>query len=405
MFLRPIQTAEQRLHVKAIVADRGLAGRIKTALDSARRFHVELLQGPLSAAEPSMSPAGSPSSLVIVELSEKGGTSELAVLEGLLKSKRAPSRIIVISNSLPEMSARRLLKLQVSDWLPSTCSDQELIVACEQAINIASVKDTAALARCTTFMSAIGGAGATTLSLAAASVLSARTTRDLSATCVVDLNFQNGSLADYLDLKPNLQLAEIAESPQRLDGHLLEVMLTRHASGLSILAAPASLRGPEATNTELVGKVLDLASLKFEHLIIDVPCLWRPWCENIVRGTDALFIVTEMTVTGLRQAHRLAEMVADTCAVNTKGTVIVNKVPWLGGGGVKKKHAQEVLGELLAGFVSECRTLVRDAQNHGAMLSRIKRRNRIEADLSRILLAKDANGRAADQKQKDQPRS
>ena len=403
MFLKPIQATGQRLHVKALIADARLAGRIKKALGSAGRFHVELLEGPLSAVGPSMSAASSPSSLCLVELNDKGGPNELAVLEHLLKSKQAPSRIIVISDNLAEASARRLLKLQISDWLPSTCSDQELIVACEQAINIEGVRDTGTQARCATFMSAIGGAGATTLSLAAASALSAKSKKDLSTTCVVDLNFQNGSLADYLDLKPNLQLTEIAHSPQRLDGHLLEVMLTRHASGLSILAGPPSLTGFDAINAELVGKVLDLASLRFEHLIIDMPSLWRPWCENVVRGTDALFIVTEMTVTGLRQAHRLAEMLANTCAVNTKGTVIVNKAPWLGGGGVKKKHAQEALGDLLAGYVSECRTLVRDAQNHGSMLSRIKRRNRVEVDLSRILLANGANGRPVDQK--DMPTS
>ena len=405
MFFKPIQATGQRLHVKAVIADAQLAERVKKALDSAGRCHVELLDGPLSAAGQGMNLPGSPTSLCIVELNDNGGSNDLAALEDLLKSKRAPSRIIVISGNLSEASARRLLKLQVADWLPSTCSDQELVVACEQATDVGNEGDPGTLARCTTFMSAIGGAGATTLSLAAASALSGKGKKDLSTTCVVDLNFQNGSLADYLDVKPNLQLTEIAHSPQRLDGHLLEVMLTRHVSGLSIVAAPPSIRGFDVINAELVGKILDLASLKFEHLIIDVPCSWRSWCESVVRGTDDLFIVTELTVTGLRQARRLADMLANTCAVNTKGTVIVNKVPWFGAGGVKKKHAHEALGDFLAGFVSECRTLVRDAQNHGSMLSRIKSRNRLEADLSRILLAKGANGHAVNQTQKELPTS
>ena len=58
------------------------------------------------------------------------------------------------------------------------------------------------------------------------------------STCLLDLNFQNGAVADYLDLEPRLNLAEIEPRPDRLDRQLLEVMLSYHASGLAVVAAP-----------------------------------------------------------------------------------------------------------------------------------------------------------------------
>ena len=59
---------------------------------------------------------------------------------------------------------------------------------------------------------------------------------------------------------------------------------------------------------------------------------------------------------------------------------------WLAGGGVNKGHAREVLGDRIAGFVSDCGKLVRDSQNRGLLMSQVKKRNRIEAELNRILL-------------------
>ena len=49
---------------------------------------------------------------------------------------------------------------------------------------------------------------------------------------MVDLNLQAGSVADYLDLTPNLHIEEIAASPDRLDAHLLEVMFRVTAQAL-----------------------------------------------------------------------------------------------------------------------------------------------------------------------------
>jgi Flp pilus assembly CpaE family ATPase len=162
-------------------------------------------------------------------------------------------------------------------------------------------------------------------------------------------------------------------------------MLSRHASGLAILAAPQS-PSLDTIRPELVGRLLDLASLHFRHVVVDVPRLWLPLYENVVRGTDALHIVSELTVAGLRQARRLADILEPNSGISTKGSVIVNKVRWLAGGGVNKGHAREVLGDRIAGFVSDCGKLVRDSQNRGLLMSQVKKRNRIEAELNRILL-------------------
>src|SRR5260370_33584952 len=65
-----------------------------------------------------------------------------------------------------------------------------------------------------------------------------RARRGGTSTCLVDLDFQHGACADYLDIEPRLDIGEIEPRPERLDGQLLEVMLPQHGPGLAGVAAP-----------------------------------------------------------------------------------------------------------------------------------------------------------------------
>jgi pilus assembly protein CpaE len=334
-------------------------------------------------------------SLLIVDIDPQKA-DDLVALESVLRGPRAPPATVVVSDGLAESAARCLLKLQIADWLPKSCTERELVAACEESLRPAASPKAVEHARFTTFVSALGGAGATTLSLAAASAQARGDRGGLAGCCVIDLNFQAGTLADYLDLRPNLQLGEIAAAPDRLDHHLLEVMLSRHASGLAIMAAPPSLAPPgvEAIRPDLVCRLLDLMSTRFQHVIVDAPRLCLPLFEDILRGTDSLYIVTELTVAGLRQARRLADMLEQGSGVSTKRAVIVNKVRWLGGG-VSKGHAREVLGDRLAGFISDDSGVVLEAQNRGLLPFQVKKRNRIETELEQILSAAQGGTRLA----------
>jgi pilus assembly protein CpaE len=274
--------------------------------------------------------------------------------------------------------------LQIADWLPKGCSTHELLQACEQALRPAS-SPAVHRATCTAFFPAIGGAGATTLALSAIGAVCGKGGAQATACCFVDLNLQAGAAADYVDVAPALDLAEIATAPERLDGHLLEVMLARHRSGFALLAAPPSLSPADSVAPEVVGRLLDLAASKFDRIVIDMPSLWLPWCEAVVRGADRVFIVTDMSVVGLRQARRLAELVGQACKLPMQRSVIVNKSAWLGQAGVTRRHASDILGSYLAGYVPDAGKGVREAQNRGVLPAAAKRDKPIQAALRKIL--------------------
>jgi cellulose biosynthesis protein BcsQ len=127
----------------------------------------------------------------------------------------------------------------------------------------------------------------------------------------VDLDFQHGSVADYLDLEPRLNLAEIEPRPDRLDRQLLEVMLSYHASGLAVVAAPNRPAEMRSFDPDVVTRLLDLVSSNFEYVVFDMPRTWFSWTDSVLLGSNKLFIVSETTVPGLRHAKQLVAAIRE----------------------------------------------------------------------------------------------
>jgi hypothetical protein len=95
-----------------------------------------------------------------------------------------------------------------------------------------------------------------------------------------------------------------------------------------------------------------------------------------------------MSNNGLRQANWFAGQLSEQLGADMRRSVIVNKVSWFGLAGIKKKHAEDVLGDYLGGFVPDSFNDVRTAQNQGILLSKVKSNNPVEVALRKILRGK-----------------
>ena len=53
-------------------------------------------------------------------------------------------------------------------------------------------------------------------------------------------------------------------------------------------------------------RLLDLVSSRFENVIIDMPRAWNAWTDQVLLGSTQVYVVTDMTVPGLRFGRRTA---------------------------------------------------------------------------------------------------
>jgi pilus assembly protein CpaE len=208
---------------------------------------------------------------------------------------------------------------------------------------------------------------------------------------VVDLNLQQGSCAEYLDLEPRFDITEIENQPERLDRQLLDVMLSKHESGLCVLAAPNSPAEMRTFDTDVVVRMLDLVSAYFDNVVIDMPRTWFPWTQTVLLGTNRLYVVSEMTVPCLRQAHRLLASIRSTSNGSLAPQVIVNRFEKRGvDGGVTVEDIEEMLGDRFVGGIANNYRLVREAVDRGVPVHEIDPKANVIEDLRRILFPHEA---------------
>ncbi|MCK5750966.1 MAG: response regulator receiver protein, partial [Oricola sp.] len=194
---------------------------------------------------------------VIIDIDD----ANLERLEALQRvTRRLTDRVpvIVVSRGLDPAMVRIIVQLHVADFLVKPVTTADLVRSCIRALKGVDKSDTGE-AYISAFMPAAGGVGNTTMALQTAFLLHRSATRAAS-TCVVDLNFQNGSCAEYLDLEPRFDITEVENQVERLDRQLLDARLSKHSSGLAVLAAPNMPTEMRSFDTDVVVKVLDLVS-------------------------------------------------------------------------------------------------------------------------------------------------
>ncbi|MDP3897510.1 MAG: response regulator [Mesorhizobium sp.] len=325
---------------------------------------------------------------VIIDM-DASRIDEIESLQRVTRRLEGKAPVVVVTQEFNAAAVRILVQLQVADFLVKPVTTADLVRSCIRALQGASREDNREC-QIYTFMPAAGGVGTTTLALQTAFQLHTSATRAAS-TCVVDLNFQQGACAEYLDLEPRFDITEIENNPERLDRQLLDVMLAKHSSGLCVLAAPTHPSEMRSFNTDVVVRVLDLVSAYFDNVIIDMPRTWFPWTQTVLLGSNKLYIVAEMTVPCLRHTQRLIQAVYETAGKEVKPNVIVNRFEQKKfDSGIKAADVEAILGDHFVGGISNNYRLVREAVDRGVPLQEIDPDANVIADLKRIILPEEA---------------
>ncbi|PCI05533.1 MAG: response regulator receiver protein [Hyphomicrobiales bacterium] len=334
---------------------------------------------------------------IIVDLD----ASNVEDFESLQKVKRmlgANTEIIVISSDFSPAATRILIQLKVTDFLAKPVQTSDLVRACNNALK-QSGEDAQMEPQFLAFMPASGGVGTTMAALETAAILNRHGKPLGRTTCVVDLNFQHGSCAEYLDIEPRFDISEIENAPERLDRQLLDVMLSKHESGLSVISAPNQPTEMRTFKPALVVRLLDLVSAYFDYVVIDLPRIWFPWTDTVIMGSNKLFIIADMTVPSIRHAKRLIDAVEDKIGNQADPKVIVNRMDQRKNeNGLNYTDVEASLGEYLAGGIPNNYMLVRAAVDRGVPLSTIEADNNVTAALKGIILENEAEDIKNDEK-------
>ena len=376
-------TSLAQARIAVITADPAFEEFVRAIFGTSAQIGLDLVAARLTACAETVDVAGA--AVVVVDL---GAVDEsgMRALERLTRRIGASPPVIAVMAKFDEGIVRRLMQIRVADFLVKPMPPVELVRTCVRVAKPPSDPETTE-AQIFTFLPAVGGAGVTTLAVQTAMILLNSGARGKTATCLVDLDFQHGACADYLDLEPRLDLGEIEPRPERLDRQLLEIMLTQHSSGLAVIAAPNRPAEMRSFDPDVVTRLLDLVSSHFDYVVFDMPRTWFSWTDSVLLGSNRLFVVSETTVPSLRQARQLVDAIRERLGDGPKPQVIINRFEQrLFSPGLRRTDVEQAIGDALAGCVPNHYSLVREAIDRGVPLEELKPGNKITAQLRRLIL-------------------
>ena len=389
------KATSNKTRVLVLTADAEFEQSVQATFTAAAQIELAVMSGTLAANEDKI--AVEEATVIVIDL-DASREEELSALAHLMGRISAWPPVIVVTQSFDKEVARQLLQMRVADFLVKPVQPVELVRTCARVVQAPTGSEQTE-AQIFTYLPAVGGAGVTTLAIQTALLLlNSQGQKARPATCLVDLDFQHGACADYLDLEPRLDLKEIEPRPERLDRQLLEVMTAYHTSGLAVIAAPNRPAEMRSFDPDMVTRLLDLVSSHFNYVVIDMPRTWFSWTDSVLLGSNRLFIVSEMTVPGLKQAKGLVAAISERLGESERPKVIINRFEQrLFGAGLRKSDIEQALGQDFAAAIPNNYRLVREAIDRGVPLDEVKPGNKITAQLKKLLAPAQPDKAAAGQ--------
>ncbi len=167
-----------------------------------------------------------------------------------------------------------------------------------------------------------GGVGASTIATSLAWLVSDKEKR---TTALLDLDVHFGTGALTLDLEPGRGLTDAIENPSRIDGLFIERAMVKASEKLAVLSAEAPINTPLMTDGTAFLQLQEEMRAAFEATVVDLPRSMLILYPHLIRDTQSMVVVTELTLAAARDTIRLLSWLKAN-APQTQVTVVANRV-------------------------------------------------------------------------------
>ena len=172
------------------------------------------------------------------------------------------------------------------------------------------------------FLGAKGGAGTTTVAVNCAVELARLTKRP---TAIVDLKPCLGEVALFLGVRPRFTVLDAIENLHRLDQDFLRELVTKHKSGLDILAGSEQFDRPNAQDAGAIEELLRVLGKLYDYIVIDAGNMINACAVAALYAADTVFLVANPDVPSIRNAQRLVDRVRQLGAGSERIKVLLNR--------------------------------------------------------------------------------
>jgi pilus assembly protein CpaE len=319
-----------------------LEGRVKTRLPTLQKL-TKLEEITKQIAAHTNEPASETTFIIFPVLTTASSFDRLV---SIAEQTQPGLFFIFVSKEISASDYKRLVRSGGADWVSLDNAPEEI----HEIVTRASKTETTPAAHgakpiIVGFLPSAGGVGNTSLAVETAIQVKLEKQNRNRRICLLDLDLQTSHVCDHLDIEPRLQLREIIDSPERLDGQLFDLFVSHHSSGLDVMASPRNRRTLIEPNVTALDALFGMIAPRYDLLILDFPSQWATWTPQILSVCDAVIVTGLNTVPGLRQVSDTLAAVRSIDRIPPKIAVGLNRCEArLLGGVARSQHIARLLG-------------------------------------------------------------
>jgi len=328
--------------------------------------------------------------------------SDLTRISGIIETaKEKGIKVILIAEEVSPIALHHLLKLGADDFVPYPLPEKalhEAIARLNEPPPMPVIQHDSG-AHSPTFKprgdrdgvilpvhGLAGGTGATTFAVNLAWELANVQKDDAPRVCLLDLDFQYGSVSTYLDLPRREAVYEMLSDTAAMDSEsFLQAMLSFNDK-LHVLTAPAEMLPLDIVTSEDIGRVLDVAKANFDFVVIDMPSTVVQWTEAVLHRAQLYFAMLELDMRSAQNTLRMIRALKAEELPFEKLRYVLNRAPRFTdlSGKSRAKRLAESLDITIELQLSDGGHQVTQSNDHGLPLSETAAKNPLRKEIAKL---------------------
>ncbi len=368
-----VSTQETRDVIEQVAADRRFS-----------KAHVTVFDGGIEGAAQHYGEAPTPSLIMVEDLS--AAKNVFGHLRALANVCDPGSKVIVIGRENDVSFYRDLMRQGVNEYLVGPLSVMQVI----DAITMLYIDPSAPpVGRVFAFTAARGGAGSSTIAHNLSWCIAEELDEDVTLVDF-DLPFGTGGLDFNQDSMQGV--ADALSSPERLDDTMLERLLLKCTSHLSLFSAPGTLDRDLELDPVGCERVIDVVRQSVPCVIMDLPHLWSPWKRHLMCSADEVVITATPDLASLRNTKNFIDVLKAARPNDVPPRVVLNQIGVAKRPEIAAKDFSEAIGLDLAATINFEPQLFGTASNNGQMIPELSSHSRAAGalrELARVLTGRE----------------
>jgi pilus assembly protein CpaE len=208
-----------------------------------------------------------------------------------------------------------------------------------------------------------GGSGCTTAAVNIAAALQETTGKEV---LLADLDLDEGCADIFLNLKPKYSIADASRNLAKLDQSFLKGVVSRHASGISLLSCPARINEMLDVDRRRLPAVLEQLRRVFDYVVLDVGSCYDEVGSRAIKNSDMLVMVSTLSLPSIGNTQKALEYFAGMGLSGKAIKILINR--YSKKDDINIKDAEKVFGKKVFWQVPNSYIEAKTSENKGQPL-------------------------------------